>query len=112
MALRAKHNRDPYVLAKQRLSASAVEAVAAHFGIICRDSVANRKVGDAGPDGGDDADSFVAGDKREFGNELALVDMLTIGVLVELSQVLIDDEITSASTEPRDISVPDLMRVC
>ena len=63
------------VLAQQQLTAAAVEALAAQFRVIRNHSFAHFKAFDLGAHSSNNADGFVAWDKGEFGNELALVDM-------------------------------------
>jgi hypothetical protein len=63
------------IFAQELLAAAAVEALAAEFGVVGHDAVADLEPLDFGPDGGDFADGFVAGDERELGEKFALVDV-------------------------------------
>lgn len=61
--------------AEKKLAATTVETLHAELGIVGNDSLANVETLDGWADGCDDADGLMAGDQREFGKELALVDV-------------------------------------
>jgi hypothetical protein len=57
-----RHTVSLEVLTEQLITTTAVEACSAQLGVIGDDSLANLEVFDLGSNGGDNADSFVAGD--------------------------------------------------
>lgn len=63
------------VLTEQQVATTAVEAFAAEFGIIRHDSLSLLEAFYVLSHAGDDANALVSGDEREFGQELALVDV-------------------------------------
>ncbi|GAO51126.1 hypothetical protein G7K_5237-t1 [Saitoella complicata NRRL Y-17804] len=63
------------ILTKQRLASTAVETALAQLGVIGDDTVSDGELGDLGADGGDGADTFVAGDEGELCEEFAFVDV-------------------------------------
>lgn len=61
--------------AEQSLAASTVEAFSTELGVVGADTLANGEVLDSRSDSSNDTDSLVAGDERELGNELSIVDV-------------------------------------
>jgi hypothetical protein len=63
------------VLAEQLITATAVEALAAKLRVIGNNTLTNLEALDLGTDSCDDANSFMARNQGELGNEFTLVDV-------------------------------------
>jgi len=63
------------VFAEQSLAATTVEAFSTELGVVGADTLANGEVLDSRSDSSNDTDGLMAGDERELGNELSVVDV-------------------------------------